>query len=977
MKRGVAVAILAISFACRGERTETANPAIVNAAAQPSRPYPSKDALSRAESLYFAAEYDSAAKIWRETLATDSVRSDSAAQAHILMWLGMREWRLGNYDSARVIGERSLALKIRLGRTRELSRSYNSLGLIARDEGRLIESRDLFAKAIETARTVGDTAGINRGAINLALVQQDLGEFTEAQKGFETARDAGRAMGDARLEGNALNNLGALLIRMGDPAAAIPLLHDAVARYGSIEYHTGLQNTMGQLATAYDALGNPQQAFALLDSASRMARAQGLKQEEQNNLRLFGELYQEIGDHQRALGYLARARALSIELGLDRETAVVLRAEARSQLAVGRADIAADRLEDALKMNRAQKASFDEMTNLLAMSELAERSGDSRLARLHLDGAKAIAGRINSRSARAEIALSEARLARRSNDWRRVIEVLAPVDRDIRSARASGTWEAHALRARAYAGLNKLDSAVAAGRLAVAAADRVRGNIAPGALRTSFASERSSIYAELAVVLLRLNRTDEAFEVADAARGRAMLEHLSEARRDLSERGATRDLAEGERLLRQIDQLTSLLREADRVPQRERAAADEERMGAMAERLASIESEYEGLMSRTVRENREHAGLMGAAGTRAASVSRALSRDEALVEYLVTPSKVLAFVVRRDGIRSHSIPVTESELAGRVRIARGLAAKVHALDSRDLSVFRGLHAILVAPLATSLHGVNRIVVVPHSTLSYLPFAALLDERQNYLSDRYAILYAASAGSLVSMRARSEVETVSRRTVVLAPFPVALPSTRREANDIRAAVRSSRVLLGASASEPALRDALRQSSMVHVASHAVLNARNPLFSRIELARPATESAEASANDGRLDVHELFGMRVASRLVFLSGCETGLGTAWSTDFARGEDYATLAQAFLYAGAGTVVATLWRIDDEAAAVFASRFYRNLKRMPPAEALAAAQKEVRRDARFAAPYNWAAYTLSGNAKRVNAESSRWNPFD
>ena len=977
MRRGVAVAIVAISFACTGERSETPRSAGAGTPQPAQRPFPSKDALSRAESLYFAAEYDSAAHIWRATLATDSVRLDSAAQAHILMWMGMREWRLGNYDSARVIGERSLALKLRLGRTAELSRSYNSLGLIARDEGRLTESRDLFAKAIETARAVGDTAGINRGAINLALVQQDLGEFTEAQKGFETARDAGRAMKDARLEGNALNNLGALLIRMGDPAGAVPLLHDAVARYTSIGYHTGLQNTMGQLATAYDALGNPQQAFTLLDSASRMANAQGLKQEEQNNLRLFGELYQEIGDHQRALSYLARARALSAELGLDRETAVVLRAEARSQLAVGRADIAAERLTAALAMNRAQKASFDEMTNLLAMSELAERSGNPRVARAHLDEARAIAQRINTASARAEIGLSEARLARHSSDWRRVIEVLRTVDRDIGSARASGTWEAHALRARAYAGLNQLDSAVAAGRLAVAAAERVRSNIAPGALRTSFASERSIIYADLAVVLLRLNRTAEAFEVADAARGRAMLEHLSQARRDLGERGATRDLAEGERLLRQIDQLTNLLREADRVPQRERAAADEERMGAMAERLASIESEYEGLIARTVSADRERAGMIGAAGTGAPSVSRALSNDEALVEYLVTPTQVLAFVVRRDGIRYHSIPVTEPDLAGRVRIARGLAAKVSALDSRDLSVFRGLHGILIAPLEGSLRGASRVILVPHSTLSYLPFAALLDDKGSYLSDRYAILYAPSAGSLVSMRARKERDRVSNRTVVLAPFPVALPSTKREANDVRAAVRPSRVLLGATASEPALRSALAGSAIVHVASHAVLNARNPLFSRIELARPETESAQTSANDGRLDVHELFGMNVGTRLVFLSGCETGLGTAWSTDFARGEDYATLAHAFLYAGARTVVATLWRIDDEAAAVFASRFYRNLKRMPPAEALAAAQKEVRRNARFAAPYNWAAYTLSGDAESIRPAGSRWNPFD
>lgn len=120
-----------------------------------------------------------------------------------------------------------------------------------------------------------------------------------------------------------------------------------------------------------------------------------------------------------------------------------------------------------------------------------------------------------------------------------------------------------------------------------------------------------------------------------------------------------------------------------------------------------------------------------------------------------------------------------------------------------------------------------------------------------------------------------------------------------------------------------------------------------------------------------------MRIGSQLVFLSGCETGVGTAWSTDFARGDDFATLAQAFLYSGAHEVVATLWRLDDEAAAVFASKFYRNLKQMPPADALAAAQTEVRRDARLRAPYYWAAYTVSGSGKRLNLEKPWWNPFN
>jgi CHAT domain-containing protein len=94
-------------------------------------------------------------------------------------------------------------------------------------------------------------------------------------------------------------------------------------------------------------------------------------------------------------------------------------------------------------------------------------------------------------------------------------------------------------------------------------------------------------------------------------------------------------------------------------------------------------------------------------------------------------------------------------------------------------------------------------------------------------------------------------------------------------------------------------------------------------------------------------------VRSSLVFLSGCETGLGA--------GEDFATLARAFLYAGAGSVVATLWRVDDEAAAALAERFYPRLD-AGPSMALAMAQRELLADRRYRAPFYWAGYTLAGD---------------
>ena len=105
----------------------------------------------------------------------------------------------------------------------------------------------------------------------------------------------------------------------------------------------------------------------------------------------------------------------------------------------------------------------------------------------------------------------------------------------------------------------------------------------------------------------------------------------------------------------------------------------------------------------------------------------------------------------------------------------------------------------------------------------------------------------------------------------------------------------------------------------------------------------------------------GLTIRSPLVFLSGCETGAGQEWTDDPVRGAAELTLAQAMLSAGAVNVVLTLWRIDDAGAAAFAGRFYDALPRRPLAEALAQAQRGMARDARYASPYYWAGYLLSG----------------
>jgi CHAT domain-containing protein len=358
------------------------------------------------------------------------------------------------------------------------------------------------------------------------------------------------------------------------------------------------------------------------------------------------------------------------------------------------------------------------------------------------------------------------------------------------------------------------------------------------------------------------------------------------------------------------------------------------------------------------------AALIGARRARTSEIQRALRPSELLLQYLTAGQSLLVFVLTTDTIHVHELDVPERDLTGRVRLARDLLNR-RDVDAAVLNdVLAGLHELLLQPVLASgqLNRADHLFIVPHGALTYLPFAALKSgTTDRYLVEDHALSHLPAAGALPLLReAKRTVQNGNalRRATVFAPLPDELPATRDEAKAVDRAVPRARDYVGRRATEARLRKALEEPRIVHVATHGILNVRSPVFSRLELAGTRSSNPQ---DDGRLEVHEILGLSVASPLVYLSGCETGLGAAWSTDFARGEDYATLAQAFLFTGARNVIATLWRIDDAGAAAFAERFYVALGNTGPAEALAAAQRTMMADEVFGSPYYWAGYTISG----------------
>ena len=460
--------------------------------------------------------------------------------------------------------------------------------------------------------------------------------------------------------------------------------------------------------------------------------------------------------------------------------------------------------------------------------------------------------------------------------------------------------------------------------------------------------------------------------VADRARSRGLLEHLGAVHGVAGAAPATRELADGEVLLRRIDALVERLRSRPSEggpPDRGGRAADVDDVA----RLAAARAEYEALVIRAARVAPRATAVLGGGGPDVGAMRAALGPREVLVEYFLARDRLVVFVLSPGSLEVVERPVDARALTQRVRLLRDVWGSPRRDWRIGLPAAGALHATLVAPLreAGLLAGAERLVVVPHGLLGQVPFAALHDEaRGRYLVEDVAVAYAPSAAALAAVRARAGVEP-SLAGAAFAPLVGKLPASGYEAAAFGRARPGADVRLGAAATERSLRAALASRGVVHVATHGELNALNPMFSRLELARAANGGW---VDDGRLEAHEVLGLPVRSPLVFLSGCETGARRAWIDDPVRGTADLTLSHAFLSAGAAAVVSTLWRIDDAGAATFASRFYARLGATDAAAALAGAQRELARDARYAAwasPYHWAGFTLSGDGRVGSAQSA------
>lgn len=387
----------------------------------------------------------------------------------------------------------------------------------------------------------------------------------------------------------------------------------------------------------------------------------------------------------------------------------------------------------------------------------------------------------------------------------------------------------------------------------------------------------------------------------------------------------------------------------------------------LRETIFSLNRAYQDFTKRLENQYPEYFNLKyNSAAPSIAQLQHALGEKTALISYFIdeTNSRLYTFVLSK---KRFSIE-TKALMPEYDKYITGLR---NSLFFQEINTFKisaqELYKLLIPEKIPGY--VDDLVIVPTGRMGVLPFETLLSKVSRdedfktlpYLLHTYSIRYEFSAG--LALQKKQESKAISS-ALFCAPvtFPDKdglsdLPGTESEVNTIASLFKqkniTSSVYLNSKANETNIKsESLKDFSLVHFATHGVVDENSPELSRIFL------QTETGAEDGNLFAGEIYNLQFNANLVALSACQTGLGK-----ISKGEGVIGLSRALVYAGARNIIVSFWSVADQSTAQLMTDFYKQLLENPSVNY----SRDLRKaklsllKGNYSAPYYWAPFILIG----------------
>lgn len=917
---------------------------------------------------------------------------DASAAGFLLREWGKARTARDDVPGAFEVFERALALERRRApESLAEARTLHEMALAAarrRDrpaaEGYL---REALARLERLAPESADLAAASASLGGLALQRND---FATAAAHLERAAALQeRLEPGSQAHGGTVGNLGTLARRQGDLARAETFNRKALAIFSALDPESPfVASALGNLANVLVDRGDFAVAEEILERSLALQEKRGATPVDRSLiLNTLGTAVERRGDLDLAERHFQQA--VDLRLPVDPQGAAPylrnLAVVAHLRLDFAKAATLAERALEVFEAD--DPGGFETARTLNLLGDLAVVRGDGlELAESRLRRALAILEEKAPRSlAVGDVLQTLGRLLAHRGARGEPAAGIPFLERavELRAERVPGsTAEAMGLYFLGDAERRAGRADAAAGHLCRAAdvLDGQRLRLGGSGSRSHFETSFSEIYTRCLAARFAQGRAREAFHVLERGRARAFLALLAE--RDLRLADLPADLATERRALAlEYDRA-----QAELAGLEAGAAAGE--VAAARDRLIGLAARQEELAVRFRRLSPRAAALEVPEPVDVGQARAALDPGTVLLAFAVGKEESHLFVLqssaaRGEGFASFRLPVGEEALERAVAALRDRVTD----PGSDVAAWRAhgtrLYDLLLAPAEAQIARAERLLLLPDGPLHTLPWSALL-RRGRPLGTVKPLHTALSATVYAELRRRRpderfrgwgtvtafgdpvypeagaaapadpQVRTALARGADLGP----LPATRAEVDGIAALFPAARIFVGEAATEERAKRLGPGARILHFACHGLLDESLPLNSGLALSLP--ENPRPGGENGLLQAWEIFeGPRLPADLVTLSACGTGLGGAQG-----GEGLIGLTRAFQYAGARTVVASLWSIADTSTGGLMRRFYRGLARgLDKAEALRRAQKETAgSEGPGAHPYHWAAFLVFGD---------------
>jgi CHAT domain-containing protein len=798
-----------------------------------------------------------------------------------------------------------------------------------------------------------------------------------------------------------LNDVGATYRDLGEDRAARQCLEEALALHRRAAFRQGEATTLLNLGDLYRRQGRDLAALDHFEQAFFVLQGLKNRQGKATALNEIGTLYTALGKATLALRNHRQALQL---LDWQQDTdgwVATLNLMGNAHVAAGDLPAAAHAYHQALALRERLTNPRNAAISLAGLGLVAERRNDFSQALSRDQEALAIFEAQQDRRSIGILLNNLGWLYSRTGEPVRALELY---EQALARARTSHDPALEAAArfgmARAERQQGHLETASRQIQSAVSLVETFRQRALRSDLRTSYLASRQDYFSFYIDLLMEQHRRRPAagydalaLGISEQSRARQLLDALAEDRDEVL-RGIAPELLAREKALRQ-----ALNDHEQRRLELVAQGAGPQALEAMRRQQEANLSSYYQIEAKIRRASPWYASLSVPTPLALPEIQRqVVDRDTVLLEiqlgspqsflWVVTPSSVRSFVLADRTVLENVARRAHRMLADSHQVTATAAARRAAAE---------LSWRVLGP-AASLLGSKRLVVVASGALQSIPFAALPepspagpDPLAPPLVKRHEVVHLPSASALASLRQQTAARMPPSKLLAVVADPVfsrdderlqgrlapaqarpqsweaglprfeRLPYSRAEAEAILAIAsgrgRPSQKFTGFEASRQlVLSGKLADFQILHFSTHGWLDTVHPELSALLLSR---FTADGRPQDGRLRMHETYGLELSADLVVLGGCQTALGRE-----TEGEGIEGLARGFLYAGARRVLVSLWSVGDQATAELMKRFYQALlvDGLPPPAALRRAQLSMIDEERWNAPSRWAGFVLQGD---------------